>query len=349
MILEGIEELKAGTAWPYARLCQETGVSHASLARWKVRHGRGEPPVTNPGPRKVESLDLAALQADLETLAHGHRRTAGTGELYEQYRGQISRRRLQELVDEARHAFWQQQECGRQRVYWHAPRLIWAVDDVQIGHTPNGRLYCNHIQDLSSRYKMPPALTEGHVMAGEQVAERLDTLFDVYGPPLVLKRDNGSNLDCQSVDEVLGRYRVVPLNSPRHYPPYNGGIEKAQRDYKEALAAMGDADHLAMPERLIRSQLAICKLNEQFRRSLHGHSADWAFETGTARQREYTPRHRKEVFEDMIVMAKVALTEPGSQKPLSPTAAWRLAVQTWLQSHGMITIAVERQVLPIYP
>ncbi len=112
---------------------------------------------------------------------------------------------------------------------------------------------------------------------------------------------------------------------------------------------MGDGDHLALPDRLIRSQLAICKLNEQFRRSLHGHSADWAFETGTTRQREYTPRHRKEVFEEMIVMATVALTQPGSQKPLSPAAAWRLAVQTWLQLHGMITISVERKVLPIYP
>jgi len=349
MILTGIEELKAGTGWPYERLCGETGVPYASLMRWKARCGRGNPPVTSPGPQKVEPLNLAALMEDLERLSHGSHRTAGTGELYEQYRGQISRLRLHELVAEARRACWQRRELGRQRIHWHAPRLIWAVDDVHIGHTLNGKLYCNHIQDLSSRYKLPPALTEGHVMEGEQVAQRLDSLFEVYGPPLVLKRDNGANLDCQPVDEVLGRYQVVPLNSPLHYPPYNGGIEKAQRDYKEALAEIGDGDHLAMDDRLIRSQLAICKLNEQFRRSLHGHSADWSFETGVTRQREYSRRHRKEVFEEMIVLAKVALTEPGGKKPLSPAAAWRLAVQTWLQFHGMITIATERKVLPIFP
>ena len=51
----------------------------------------------------------------------------------------------------------------------------------------------------------------------------------------------------------------------------------------------------------------------------------------------------------MIVMATAALTEPGGKKPLSPTAAWRLAVQYWLQFHGMITIATERKVLPIFP
>lgn len=349
MILEGIEALKAGTGWPYERLCRETGVPHACLMRWKARCGRGNPPVTSPGPHKVEPLDLAALMADLARLSHGSHRTAGTGELYEQYRGQISRMRLRELVAEARCACWQQRELGRQRVHWHAPRLLWAVDDVHIGYTVNGRLYCNHIQDLSSRYKMPPALTEGHVMEGEQVARRLDSLFEVYGPPLVLKRDNGANLDCQAVDEVLGRHGVVPLNSPLHYPPYNGGIEKSQREYKEALVAIGDGDHLALDERLLRSELAICKLNDLFRRCLHGHSAYWSFETGIARQKEYTRRQRKEVFEEMIVLAKVALTEPDGKKPLSPAAAWRLAVHTWLQSHGMITIATERKVLPIFP
>jgi hypothetical protein len=51
----------------------------------------------------------------------------------------------------------------------------------------------------------------------------------------------------------------------------------------------------------------------------------------------------------MIVLAKVALTEPDGKKPLSPAAAWRLAVHTWLQFHGMITIATERKVLPLFP
>jgi hypothetical protein len=349
MILACLEELKEETNWPYDRLCREAGVPPSSLMRWKIRHERGESLVAMPGPRKTEPLDLAALDAALAELDHGHYRTGGTGELYEQYRVQLSRRRFRELVAEARAAFWREREGGRKRIYWHAPRLIWAVDDVMIGHTGNGRLFCNHIQDLSSRYKMVPALTEGHVMKGEQVAERLEILFEVNGPPLVLKRDNGSNLDCGPVDEVLGRFWVAPLNSPRHYPPYNGGIEKAQREYREALAVMGDGDHLELKQRLICSQLAIGRLNEKCRRSLHGHSAYWSFETGLARQREYTLRHRKEAVEEMIVMAKAALTEPGVEKPLSPKAAWRLAVQSWLQSHGMITIARERNVLPIFP
>jgi hypothetical protein len=49
---------------------------------------------------------------------------------------------------------------------------------------------------------------------GETVGVRLEQLFLQHGPPLVLKRDNGSNLNQQAVDEVLARYLVLPLNSP---------------------------------------------------------------------------------------------------------------------------------------
>ena len=62
---------------------------------------------------------------------------------------------------------------------------------------------------------------------GETVAVHLEQLFLQHGPPLVLKRDNGSNLNQQAVDEVLARYLVMPLNSPPHYAPYNGGMECA--------------------------------------------------------------------------------------------------------------------------
>jgi hypothetical protein len=55
------------------------------------------------------------------------------------------------------------------------------------------------------------------------------------GRPLVLKRDNGSNLNHQAVDEVLARYLVLPLKSPPHYPPYNGAIECAVRELVEKI------------------------------------------------------------------------------------------------------------------
>ena len=42
-------------------------------------------------------------------------------------------------------------------------------------------------------------------------------------------------LSGEAVDEVLARYLVMPLNSPPHYPPYNGGMECAVRELKTPL------------------------------------------------------------------------------------------------------------------
>jgi hypothetical protein len=57
------------------------------------------------------------------------------------------------------------------------------------------------VQDLASRYKFTPWV--GEQVLGEIVAVRLEQLFLRQGPPLVLKRDNGSNLNHQAVDEIL--------------------------------------------------------------------------------------------------------------------------------------------------
>ena len=50
-----------------------------------------------------------------------------------------------------------------------------------------------------------------------------------------MKRDNGSNLNHQAVNELLSEYMVLPLNSPTYYPQYNGGIENSQSIIKSAL------------------------------------------------------------------------------------------------------------------
>lgn len=348
MILQAIDEMKGATGKSYAQLCLEVGVAYPSLMRWRERYGRGVAPISFPGPRKVEPMDLDRIRTELGELAQGRKRTAGTGALYERYRNQISRRQLRLLVDEVRQARRDEEESVKRRIYWHGPRLIWAIDDIHVGYCDGLKVWSNQIRDLSSRYQFTPWLCLGHVLAGDEVAARLDRLFEAHGAPLVLKRDNGANLDCTVVDQILQNHGVIPLNSPLQYPKYNGGVERSQREFRETLATVGYGDHLAMDERTIRAQLAAAKMNDQARGVLHGHTSAWSFDTGKRKQREYTLRKRKEAFEEMIVLATVALTETGSHKPLSPQAAWRLAVQTWLQSHGMITISQGRKLLPIF-
>ena len=67
--------------------------------------------------------------------------------------------------------------------------------------------------------------------------------FRHHGAPLFLKRDNGGNLNHHLVDELLGEYLVIPINSPCYYPQYNGGIERGQGDIKACLRQHDDLPH----------------------------------------------------------------------------------------------------------
>ncbi len=60
-----------------------------------------------------------------------------------------------------------------------------------------------------------------------------------YGPPLVMKSDNGSQFRAEETKRLLAEYRVAPLFSPKRCPQYNGGVERANRQlasYQESSA-----------------------------------------------------------------------------------------------------------------
>ena len=178
-------------------------------------------------------MKLEELRVHLCRLKHGRQRSRGVGRLYRQYRGQISRRDLQALTETVRREFTQQRQAALRRITWHVPGLVWSLDDAQLVRLASHKLHLHQVQDLASRYKFTPWV--GDWVLGESVAGRLEQLFLRHGPPLVLKRDNGSNLNDQAVDEVLARHLVIPLSSPPHYPPYNGGMECAVRKLKTPL------------------------------------------------------------------------------------------------------------------
>ena len=76
-------------------------------------------------------------------------------------------------------------------------------------------------------------LASGTVLAWEPVvspdaaptAAIIAQLFREYGPPLVLKSDNGSAFIAVEFTDELTRWNVVPLRSPPRCPQYNGSCE----------------------------------------------------------------------------------------------------------------------------
>jgi hypothetical protein len=303
MVLERIEQQREAEGLSYRALCAREGIAYASLMRWKSRLADGVAIIGRPGPKKVEALDLQALREQIHWLRHGRKRTVGVGELYGEHRKQISRRALRQMVTEER----QRKNAERNRIYheviWKVPRLIWAMDDTEYHPDPAyPKAYLHTVQDVGSRYKFEPLV--GLALAhGEEIAAHLNELFERYGPPLFLKRDNGKNLNHSIVEELLAAWLVIPVNSPCYYPQYNGGIEIAQREIKARLSLRPQLPSAFLT---IEADLDIHALNHRARPCLGHRTPCQTFLSGQELARTFNRRKRREVY-DWIVQKMVEL------------------------------------------
>jgi transposase InsO family protein len=119
--------------------------------------------------------------------------------------------------------------------------LAWGTDASEYQRDEQGqKLRFVLSQDLHSRFRFAPLCQLA--LSGEAIACYLEGLFEQHGPPLVLKRDNGTIFNNTAVDAVLSRWCVLPLNSPPYYPRYNGAIERGIGELKTQLP-----DYLPMP------------------------------------------------------------------------------------------------------
>ena len=220
-------------------------------------------------------------------------------------------------------------------------------DDAELVRLPTHQLHLHQVQDLASRYKFTPLV--GDRALGETVALRVDQLFLRHGPPLVHQRDNGSHLNHQAVDELLSRYPVIPLNSPPHYPPYNGGMECAVREPKTPLVEKILASN-PLPESQVQvwAEILAHDLNHRSRGCLHGQDACEVFQDAKPALKAYTLRRRREAFDwiNELTMTLIRLLAVHTQRQAD--TARRRAVETWLQRNGVITITQNKKVLPVF-
>ncbi len=70
----------------------------------------------------------------------------------------------------------------------------------------------------------------------------LTGLFRAFGPPLVLKADNGREFTAQAVRDLLERERVALLLSPVYMPQYNGACEAGHGAIKARAEALARRD-----------------------------------------------------------------------------------------------------------
>jgi hypothetical protein len=326
---------EGGGSW--RGLLRALGLPRSSVQRWQSRLRRGLPAVGRPGPARRQDVPLL-LDAQIAALSAGARRTRHTGRLWRHWRTLISRRDFTRHVAERRRQAAHARRLATRRLCWPVSGAVWATDAAQFG----GQVW-NLVCDLGSRFRFDLLLAPD--LPASRVAGQLRRLFDRYGAPLVLKRDNGSNLACREVDAVLNTYGVIDLTSPVHYPAYNGGVEYAQREIKTVAAALVDRTGEPL-DRALRE--APDWLNAAPRPCLGGASAGELFNACQPQlQARVTTNDRKEAKRWILERTCTILSRMEKCSRRTIRAARRHATEEWMISVGLVADAGTNKVLPL--
>lgn len=327
------------------RLLAAAGLPRSSFLRWQQRIRRGRAAIRTPAARDIPSLEKrsSAKAADIRTkiagLAHGRRRTRGAPALFQTVKTWLSRRAFQILVRNRRQEIAREREAACTRIEWSRPAAVWAMDPGQLGPR-----HWNLVGDLASRFRFE--LVTATMLPAHTIANQLAALFARHGAPLVLKRDNGSNLAGGEVDELLDAYGVIALNSPPHYPAYNGAIEYAQRELKERLGRL-TAQGLELDEALTHAPTL---LNATPRPCLNDRTAAEVFYPARDDfQQQFTLTRRKEIHDLIQAEASCIRDRMETYGHHAQGAAWRRAVEQWLEGNGLMTVHQPKIVLPHSP
>ena len=179
---------------------------------WAVR-ARGRPPVC---------ADRDQQQAVVHFL---HRLGPATGLAVLQ--GEfpaMARAELQDLLRCFRGAWRGEHERLLHQLHWQQPGRVWTMDHALAPCWIDG---CARdllaVRDLASGQQLLwLPLSEA---TAASTLDQLAWLFALYGPPLVLKSDNGSAFSAVELRKFLQGTGVWPLFSPVRTPSYNGSCE----------------------------------------------------------------------------------------------------------------------------
>jgi hypothetical protein len=328
-LLEQLDKARREFCWK--ELCDGL-VPCATVLRWRARSKAGAALLEKAGPKKKEPLDPEAVKKKIQQLDHGRQPTAGTTAMYAELADAISRRRFQELVAQER----QNKIDDMKRIHWLVPGAAWSIDTTEYGPE---KIKITPLRDLASKYQMPTPLV-GDREEGDKIAVYLDLMFKKEGPPMFLKRDLGSPLNCLAIDKILERHCVLPLNSPPGYPKYNGSMERSMRDLQDAL----DQQRLSALQvpMTIELELVTQQLNHRRLRSL-GQRTPCQVYHDPARRIRLHGASRQRIFREVFEQFWQYIQCMPERNRHTTNAAWRLVVETWLRRQGWITVTEKPQ------
>jgi len=318
-----------------ARLIRAGGLCPSSFFRYARRCDLGEPLWSPRGRPPVNIPDLDIIKELLKSQWAGQRyRLRGAGKIRRQY-PDIPATVLSRLIAEVKAELCRNHTNSMLMVHYCEPHLIWSMDIFEY-RWRDIDFHVLQIEDIGSRFKFEPAVKIG-AFTGEEVATHLQRLCREQEPPLFLKRDNGGNLNAETVENILRMFALIPLNSPPAYPQYNGVMERSQEEIKRYLRVMfTDNDIRDVFASGVYS--AIDRANHRHRPVLDGKAAHEVF---AGYFKHYCKREREAIYEEIMNAAQVIITAgDGVEKNLAAVAAsaWRQAVRKWLEDHHFIEL-----------
>jgi hypothetical protein len=313
-------------------------VAPSTLRRWQSRHRRGQPIFSPPGPKKLGNIPASELRRQLRDLRHGTKRSHGAGAIHATFSQSLSRREADDLVARLRERDNRKRRRELLHVTWQQPNLCWAIDATWLrSHPEDPGVHAVLARDLASHFHFEPLLLKAENAHAN--LQWLMGLIDRYGPPMVLKRDNGSPFNTPEIDDLLAARGILPLNSPVCQPSYNGAIEHGIGSFKRELETLIDPGkpidlQMALPQ-LVR---AVTHLrNARPRRSLRRISPATAYH----QHAHYAPTRveRYQIFEWILGHAQAKLeTTWETSDHYARAATWRRSVETWLRCQGLISV-----------
>jgi transposase InsO family protein len=200
-----------------------------TLRYWKQRDRAGQLIPAHRG-RRPYAIDRALRR---EVLAFVHEMT-GPGIGLPALRAafpQLPRVVLEELLRRYRRVWRARYRRQGYQLTWHRPGAVWAMDHTQACQLIDGQCaYLLGVRDLASHRQLAwlPVRTE----RSDETLQGLRELTAEYGPPLVMKSDNGSAFKAEETLVIWEPLQVAPLFSPAGRPRYNGALERSNSTLK---------------------------------------------------------------------------------------------------------------------
>ncbi len=137
---------------------------------------------------------------------------------------EIARAELEELLARYRDVHRKRTSLLVYVLKWKRGGTVWAMDYTKppapVDGTYGGILV---VRDLATGNQLLALPVEGE--SARATRDALEALFLVFGPPLVMKSDNGSPLVAEEVQQLLEMWGTLQLLSPPGTPEYNGACE----------------------------------------------------------------------------------------------------------------------------